>query len=150
MAEAAPKSEASRLAHFMGLRRWSTMNDIDLVQSVETGLPLSAVRKIVKRLDPEETHLRVVDIIPKATYYRIQEKNKRLNKDQSEKVVALSKVFSETLRLYHGDRQSAISFLVRNHPLLDGRSPLNVAKDSTVGADLVLKLLQRAEAGVAV
>lgn len=77
-------------------------------------------------------------------------KRKALNRDQSERVFALSKVFSETLRQYHDDRESASLFLMRSHPLLGGRSPMDIARESTAGADLVLKLLDQAEASVAV
>ena len=150
MSQAVPKSEASRIAQFMGLKQWQTMDDLTLVRRVESGLPVSAVRRIVHRIDPNEMSVRVYDLIPKATYYRIKEQNKPLSKDQSEKIFALSKVFSETLRQYHDDRESASMFLLRSHPLLGGRSPLAVARDSIAGADLVLKLLDQAEAGIAV
>lgn len=150
MAQAVPTSEASRIAQFMGLSHWQKMNDLTLVRKVETGLPISAVRKIVRRIDPNELSVSVYDLIPKTTYYRIKDKKKPLSRDQSEKIFALSKVFSETLRQYHDDRESASMFLLRSHPLLGGRSPLDVARESTAGADLVLKLLDQAEAGIAV
>lgn len=150
MAQAVPRSEASRIAQFMGLIKWQKMNDLMLVRKVEAGLPISTVRKIVRRIDPNESSVSVYDLIPKTTYYRIKDKNKPLSKDQSEKIFALSKVFSETLRQYHDDRESASTFLMRSHPILGGRSPLDVARESTAGADLVLKLLDQAEAGIAV
>lgn len=150
MSRAAPRSEASRIAQFMGLSKWQEMDDLKLVRRVELGLPISAVRRIVHRIDPNELNVSVYDLIPKTTYYRIKDKKKPLSKDQSEKIFALSKVFSETLRHYHDDRESASMFLMRSHPLLGGRSPLDVARESTAGADLVLKLLDKAEAGVAV
>lgn len=150
MTRAVPKSEASRIAQFLGLSQWQKMNDLMLVRKVEAGLPISAVRKIVRRIDPNEASVSVYDLIPKTTYYRIKDKGKPLSRDQSEKIFALSKVFAETLRQYHDDRDSASMFLMRRHPLLGGRSPLDVARESTVGADLVLKLLEQAEAGIAV
>jgi len=63
---------------------------------------------------------------------------------------ALSKVLSEAIRHYHDDKESASLFLSRKHPLLGGRSPLDVARESTAGADLVMDLFARAEAGVAI
>ena len=143
-------SEASRIAQFMGLARWAQMDDLTLVNRVETGLPVSAAETIVRRIDPTRAYLRVQDIIPKATYYRRKEQGKPLTKEQSEKIFALSRVFHETLRQYHGDTGTAALFLTRQHPLLGGRSPLDMAKESTAGADLVLRVLARAEAGVAI
>lgn len=151
MTQSVPQSEASRIARFMGLTKWQDMSDLALVRRIETGLPLSAVRRIVHQIDPQELNVSVHDVIPKATYYRINKaRRKALNKDQSEKVFALSKVFAEALRQYHEDRESASAFLMRGHPLLEGRSPMDVARASTAGADLVLKLLDQAEAGAAV
>lgn len=150
MSQTVPHSEASRIAQFLGLKQWQTIDDLTLVRRVESGLPVSAVRSIVHRIDPNEISVRIFDLIPKATYYRIKEQKKPLSKDQSEKIFALSKVFSETLRQYHNDRELASMFLLRSHPLLGGRSPFEVARDSIAGADLVLKLLDQAEAGIAV
>jgi putative toxin-antitoxin system antitoxin component (TIGR02293 family) len=147
--EEARHSEASRIAWFMGLPGWAEMNDVRLVRKVETGLPISAAEKIVRRIDPGGDYLHVHDIVPRATYYRRKEQRKPLSKDLSEKILALSKVFQETLRHYHGDTKTAVTFLLREHAMLGGRSPLDMAKESTAGADLVLKLLARAEAGVA-
>lgn len=150
MAEANAHSEASRIAQFMGLKGWSGIDDVGLVERVATGLPLGTAATIVRKIDPAGAYLHLHDIIPKATWYRRKEQNKPLTKDQSEMIFALSRVFSETIRQYHGSTESAALFLSRAHPLLGGRSPLDVARESTAGADLVLSLLARAEAGVAV
>ena len=141
-------SEASRLAHFMGLPRWSEIDDLRLVERVERGFPTKTAENIVRRIDPEGTYLQVTDIIPRATYHR--RKDGSLTKDQSEKVLALSRVFAEVMRQYKDQTSAAALFLMRTHPLLGGRSPFNVSNEFTAGADLVLKLLARAEAGVAV
>ncbi len=150
MARAIPHSEASRIAQFMGLKSWPRIDDVSLVELVETGLPISTAATIARNLDPKGAYLGVYDLIPKASYYRRKKLKKPLTKDQSEMIYALSKVFSEAIRHYHNDREAASLFLSRKHPLLGGRSPLNVARESTAGADLVLDLLARAEAGVAV
>ncbi|HZD52966.1 MAG TPA: antitoxin Xre/MbcA/ParS toxin-binding domain-containing protein [Woeseiaceae bacterium] len=143
------QSEASRIARFLGLRGWPTMNDVRLVERVAGGLPVSTAFALVRQIDPQGERLQVEDIIPRASYYRRKAQRKPLSKQQSEAVFALSKVFAETLRQYHDDKESALLFLSRKHPLLGGRSPLDVARESTAGADLVLKLLARAEAGIA-
>lgn len=144
----AVQSEASRIARFLGLRGWPTMNDVRLVERVAGGLPIATASRLVRQLDPQGERLQVEDIIPRASYYRRKAQHKPLSKQQSEAVFALSKVFAETLRQYHDDKESALLFLSRKHPLLDGRSPLDVARESTAGADLVLKLLAKAEAGI--
>ena len=138
------------MARFMGLARWAEFDDMRLVDEVVQGLPVSAAETIVRHIDPEGSYLRVQDIVPRSSYYRRKDVGRPLSREQSERVLALSRVFYETLRQYHDDRKTAAMFLARGHPLLGGRSPLEIARESTAGADLVLKLLARAEAGVSV
>ena len=61
----------------------------------------------------------------------------------------MTRVLDEALVLWKGDRQAVARFLNRPHPLLDGRTPLAVAKESTAGAELVVRLVGEAHAGVA-
>lgn len=143
-------SEASKIAHFMGLRNWQKINDINLVETIEEGLPVKTADTIVKKIDPSGHYVDVYQIIPKASYYRRKERKQALTKDQSETILSLSKVFVEALRLYNDDTSKAAMFLLRSHPLLGGRTPLDLSINSTAGADLVLDLLSRADSGVAV
>lgn len=142
-------SEAGRLAAFLGLRG-KRISDLDLVERVEKGFPTTAASTLVKRVDPDGRFLNINDIIPKATYHRRVKNMQALTKEESEKVLSLAKVFVEVIRQYKGDNNLAAQFLLREHAMLGGRSPIDVAKESTAGADLVLKLLAQAEAGVAV
>jgi putative toxin-antitoxin system antitoxin component (TIGR02293 family) len=141
-------SDAGRVARFMGLPKWSRMSDLDLVGQIERGLPTRAIDVILKRVDPAGRWMKPTDVIPKATYYRL--KDKTLSTEQSERVLWLAKVLSETMRQYHDETELALLFLVKRHPMLGMRSPYDLAKDSVAGADLVLELLGRLEAGVAV
>jgi putative toxin-antitoxin system antitoxin component (TIGR02293 family) len=143
-------SEAKEMAHFLGLKSWETVDDLALVQKVKKGFPASTIKNIVKKVDPYDRFLKPTDIIPRATYHRHMKHNQALTRNQSERVLALAKVFLEVLRQYHDDTELAAQFLLRKHPLLGGRSPMELAKESTAGADLVLKHLARAEASVAV
>lgn len=71
-------------------------------------------------------------------------------RDQSEKVHALARVVSETVKLWNDDDAAARRFLNRPHPLLEGRTPFEMANESTAGADLIVKLIGKARAGVAI
>jgi len=125
------------------------MSDLRLVESVEKGLPTSSAVKLVQRIDPTGQFLHVTDIIPKSTYHRRVKNKQPLTKEESEKVFGLSKVILEAMRQFHGDSKLASHFLLKEHPMLGKRTPMDLAKDSTAGAELVLKLLAQAEAGVA-
>jgi putative toxin-antitoxin system antitoxin component (TIGR02293 family) len=131
--EAERKSEASRMAWFLGL---TAQTDLELVKRVKRGFPTKSVDTLARRLDPTGKQLRAVDIIPKSTYHRRVKAKQDLTTEESEKLFALAKVFSEIVRLYSNDFERAAEFLGRKHPLLDGRSPLDVARESTAGADL--------------
>jgi uncharacterized protein (DUF2384 family) len=50
---------------------------------------------------------------------------------------------------HYRDEDGAVAFLFRPHTLLDGRRPIDLAKESVAGTALVLNLLAEAEAGVA-
>lgn len=142
-------SEASSMARFMGLPKWGEFDDLRLVEKVSQGLPVSTVETILRRIDPEGSYLRIQDIVPKSTYYRRKEVRKPLTREQSERILALSQVFREALRQYHDDHRSAAMFLTRPHPMLHGRPPMDVARESIAGSQLVMKLLVQADAGVA-
>lgn len=140
-------SEARRIAMFLGLPNWRKIDDIGLVDSVRKGFPAGTARNVAERIDPDGHFVKATDIIPKSTLSR--RKDKPLTKDESEKILALSRVFAETQRIYHCDPKLVALFLMRGHPMLGGRSPIEFAKESIAGADLVLKLLAKADAGIA-
>lgn len=142
-------SEASRIAQFIGLKRPNTIDENKLANMVAAGLPTETLDAVVKRIDPRGRLLSVNDLVPRSSLHRMKTQKKALSRDQSEMVFAMGKLFSETLRLYHGDAQLAAMFLSRPHPMLDDKSPIEVAKTSTAGIDLVLSVLMRADAGVA-
>jgi putative toxin-antitoxin system antitoxin component (TIGR02293 family) len=139
-------SEAIRTAWHLGLRADS---DLDLVKRVERGFPTKAADTLARRLDPRGEYLHVTDIIPKSTYHRRMKAKQPFSKEESEKLFSLAKVFAEVARQYRNDMTRVGQFMARKHAMLEGRTPLDVAKETTAGADLVLKILARADAGVA-
>jgi putative toxin-antitoxin system antitoxin component (TIGR02293 family) len=145
-AERGATSEARRIAKFMGLADWAKVDDLGLVERVAKGFPVKTATVVIERIDPEGKFVRATDIIPKSTLHR---RKHALTKDESEKIWALSKVFFEVLRIYHDDAGRAARFMIQEHPMLGGRTPIDLAKESIAGADLVLKLLAKADAGVA-
>jgi putative toxin-antitoxin system antitoxin component (TIGR02293 family) len=148
-ATAAATSDSSRIAEFMGLPRWRGMDDMDLVARVLKGFPARTAATVVSRIDPEGRFLKVTDIIPKSTLHRREKDNKPLTQSESEKLLALSRVFAEVIRIYHADSDASLQFLTRSHPLLNNRAPIELATESIAGTDLVLKLLAQADAGIA-
>lgn len=140
-------SEAARIARFMGLTNWKAVDDLALIDRVRDGLPVKTVETVAARIDPDGRLFGPTDIIPKSTWHRRKAKQS-LTQDESEKVLAFSRVFTEALRLYHDDARKVVQFMLGKHPMLGNRSPLELVIGSMAGADLVLKLMARADAGV--
>ena len=141
--------EAVQIAEFIGLPHPKTFSPLKLADTIKIGMPVAAVRNVVRRVDPLGAVVSVYDFVPKATLNRRAKDRKKLSRDVSEKLWQVARVYVEAHRQY-GDDTEARAFLSRPHPLLDNRTPLEVAKETVAGTDLVLKLLSQAEAGVAV
>lgn len=61
-----------------------------------------------------------------------------------------STVFDAAVDLWDGDERTANDFLDRRHPLLDGRTPHELADESPEGAAEVQRLIGQAGANAAV
>lgn len=88
-------------------------------------------------------------LVPEATLRRAKRARRPLSREHSERLYEVARVVDAVGRAFHGDRRRIDAFLDRPHPLLDGETPLELAASSSAGADAVLNLLRRAEAGVA-
>lgn len=142
------RSDAERIAALLDLP--ARASDLSLVEAIERGLPVAAADALVSALDPAGETLSVSALVPKATYHRAKKLRQPLGRDQSERLLAFARVAAEALRLYGGDTSKALAFLRAGHPMLGDRTPLDLAAASAAGGDLVLKLLHKADAGVAV
>ena len=139
-----------RIAQLMGLQRWQSVTALDLVEHVERGLPLSAVEHLSKLLVREGAK-ESYELVSRSTIARIRKKPKKLlSREVSERVYAMARVLGVAYEVWRGDADAAVRFLRRPNALLEGRTPLDVATESTAGADLVVELLGAAQAGVAV
>ena len=68
----------------------------------------------------------------------------------SERLYEVSRVLDAVSRTYHGDKAAIVRFLEKPHRLLGGYTPLEMAQSSSAGAEAVINMLRRAEAGFAV
>ena len=89
-------------------------------------------------------------VIPEATLRRVRKAGRALSRQLSERLYELSRVIDAVSRAYHGDRKTLDAVLNAPHPLLDGDTPLEMAQSSSAGAEAVLNLVRRAEAGMPV
>ena len=84
-----------------------------------------------------------------AALRRVRKARKALSRQLSERLYELGRVVDAVSRAYHGDRDAIDAFLNRPHPLLEGETPFDMARSSSAGAEAVLNLIRRAEAGMA-
>lgn len=114
----------------------------ELDAQVREGLPKSALKEGVEHAtrSAEERRALLTRIVPEATFKRRRDK---LSPDESEKTERLARIVA-TARYVWDDRgkddRDAREFLNTAHPLLEGRTPLEVAF-TELGARRVEELL---------
>ena len=141
-----PASEAARVARLLAIDEPDTLSDVQLARRVSRGLlPLAAVA-LAEVLGRNRV---VGPVVPEATLRRARRARKPLSRELSERLYEVGRMVDAVGRAYHGDRDAIDTFLSRPHPLLDGETPFDMARSSSAGADAVLNLIRRAEAGIA-
>ncbi len=141
-----PTSESVRIAQLLALDDAEHVDDVSLAQRVMAGLRPKSVNALSDLLG---SGLVIGPVIPEATLRRARKNRARLSKEHSERLYELGRVVDAVSRAYHGNAKQIGSFLNRPHPLLGGATPFDMARSSSAGADAVLNLLRRADAGVA-
>lgn len=143
-----PSSAAGRIGILLGLTRPEVpLDDVGLADLVSNGLPVRASEALSTMIGRAQV---VGPLIPEATLRRAKKDSKPLSREMSERLYEVSRVIDVVSRIYHGDRDAIARFLATPHNLLGGRTPLAMAQSSSAGADAVINLLRRADAGFAV
>ena len=86
----------------------------------------------------------------KSTLRRAKKGKCALTKEPSERIYDVSRVIDQAAKTFRGDGAAVARFLNRPNPILEGRTPFEVARSSSPGAEVVVKLLRKARDGVAV
>ena len=121
---------------------------LGLADTVEDGLPVSAVERMAQAIATDDTRFKY-RIVPKATLERRHKARARLTSEESNRVARLAKAYAMAMSIYH-DEALVAEFMRRPHMLLDGKAPRDVALASDPGADAVVHLLGAAAYGGAV
>lgn len=118
----------------------------ELDDLVSKGLPKAALRASVDHVckASEERKRLLYRIIPEATYKRRRD---RLSTDESQRAERLARIYATALYVWSGDDEARV-FLNTPHPMLQGRTPLDVSM-SELGARRVEELLWKLYFGVA-
>ncbi len=141
-----PASETRRLARLLALDDPATRSHVQLARQVSVGLRPGAESTLVGVLGRKQV---IGPVIPEATLRRARKAGRPLSKLASERLYGICRVFDAVGCAYHGDAEAIRHFLNCPHPLLEGETPLDLAGTGSAGADAVVDLVRRAEAGVA-
>lgn len=134
----------------LGLRSQNP-SQIDVVKAVETGFTLRNIKAIARYCLLEDNPRSIESLVSRSTVDRLKRTpTKRVSKETSENLYAVWKVAVETRKIYGDDVEKSKRFLNKQHPMLDGKSPLQLALSSSAGADMVVDLLKRIRAGLSV
>ena len=142
-----PSGQPARVARLLAIQDADAICDLQLAKRVSDGLDARAVFALGDVLGRKNV---IGPIIPEATLRRARKAGKPLSKDVSERLYEVGRVVDAVSVVYHGDWQGIGAFLDRPHPLLDGETPFDMARSSSAGADAVLNLIRRLEAGMVV
>jgi len=135
-------TEVRRIASFLGLGA-EVSDRMELADIVAHGLPAASAEAVHEALGSSA----FASVVPGPTYRRARRSGQPLSRETSEKLYEFARVMELVLRIHRGDEAAAHRFLQRPHAMLGGRTPLEVATSSSAGADAVMELLQRADAG---
>jgi len=116
----------------------------DLEGAVRAGLPKRSLQLVARRaVEPGASITAFVySVVPPATFKR----RSRLSAEESERTERLARVVALAETLWD-EPLAARAFLNRPHPLLNGRTPLDVAR-TELGARRVEQLLYDVEHGL--
>lgn len=117
-----------------------------VVQELEKGLPYKALTTLQRLMSLSLKELAEVTDIRYRTLCRRKEKG-RLELDESDRLLRLTRIFGRALELFEGNRVSALRWLSKKQQSLDGATPLEMAK-TEIGASEVERLISRLEHGV--
>lgn len=130
----------------LGVERSGEGSLLGLADSIQSGLPVSALDRLAAHVSPYDAGFKF-RMIAKATLERRRKSaSRRLTSEEGDRLARLAKVFSFALDIYK-DEDRVRAFLARPHAMLDGKPPLDVALATGPGADVVINLLGRAAYG---
>ena len=116
------------------------------VEAIERGLPIKSLERLTRQVAPDDKEFKY-RLIAKATLARRQ-KAKRLSPEESDRLSRIAQVWSCALEVWQNS-EDARAFLNRPHALLEGRTPMEAALKTEVGARMVEEILGRLKHGTA-
>lgn len=118
----------------------------DLIREVRRGLPFKTLESLSLESGIPVSELASIVEIPERTLARRRVAG-RLGRDESERLLRLSRIFEKTLQLFNGDVMEAVGWLRRPRRALANHTPLAYSA-TELGAREVENLIGQLEHGV--
>ena len=119
-------------------------SDRGLEKMILLGLPYQTVEAVMKRIYPGEI-AKYYELVPRTTLLR-REKEGALNLEESQKAERVARVYAMAVDVW-GSESKARSFLTKEHPMLENRTPFEASLNA-VGARQVEGILGRLQFGI--
>ena len=132
-----------RYVALLGLR---LQDPIKILRRVEQGLAFSAFERFQKNTQFSTGDLADLVAITARTLHRRKEQG-RLEPDESDRLLCVSRLFAKTLELFEGDAEAARRWLSTPLTALRGERPIALAR-TDLGSREVETLIDRLEHGV--
>lgn len=117
----------------------------NVLKAVEKGFPFKAFERLMRNMDLPSDRVTEIIGIPRRTLAR-RKVEKRFTSDESERLLRGARVFAKSLRLFDGDRDAAVEWLVTIEAAL-GKAPAELIS-TDVGAREVERVIGALEQGV--
>jgi putative toxin-antitoxin system antitoxin component (TIGR02293 family) len=117
-----------------------------ILKEVERGLAFKALQRFQENTQLSTNELVELVAITPRTFQRRKEEG-RLDPDESDRLLRVSRVFAKALELFEGDADAARSWFHTEPQALAGKSPLALAR-TDLGSREVETLIDRLEHGV--
>ena len=127
----------------LGIKDYDTAT---LHEKVKRGLSFAAFEHLVRLMQLPTGKAAEILLIPARTLHR-RKATGRLEADESNRLVRLSRIFGRTLELFEGNQEAALRWLESPATALGGERPLTMSQTEP-GALEVERLIGRLEHGV--
>ena len=138
------RAQPSEIAAILGLPGIETL--LGLAEICDHGLPVESLHRLARVMSPNEKDF-LRTICSPSTLRRRRERGK-LTPAESDRVVRLASTWLMARDTF-GDEVKAQRFLAREHALLGGRRPIDLARANGAGAEAVEQVLGRLRYGTA-
>ena len=101
----------------------------NVLKAVEKGFPFKTIERLARNMDLSNERVAEIVGIPKRTLAR-RKVEKRFTSEESERLLRGARVFANTLRLFDGDRNAAVEWLLTLQRAL-GKAPAELIHTET-------------------